>query len=135
MPLSKKANGANFKVSGGELTVQFDAGGPAVVHVVCIWGPKPAFGGQRPKLWCSETEKSSKDGATVTVPEGMAVAGSQVTWSGGLIAKRGEQGRLLVTVAEQGGESESFSYEYQFTQRNQTESFYDGLNFTSRESA
>ena len=68
MPMAKKANGSNFKVSGGELTVRFDVDGPAVVHVVCVWGPKPEFGGQRPKLWCSETVKSSRDGATVTVP-------------------------------------------------------------------
>lgn len=129
MPMAKKANGSNFKVSGGELTVRFDADGPAVVHVVCVWGPKPEFGGQRPKLWCSETVKSSRDGATVTVPEGMAMEGAQITWSGGLIAKRGSQGRLLVTVAERGGESESFSYEYHFTAKNQAESFYDGLNF------
>ena len=38
----------------GALTVRFDAGEPSVVYVVCIWGPKPQFGGQRPKVWCSD---------------------------------------------------------------------------------
>ena len=130
MPMPKKANGANFKVSGGELTVQFDAGGPSIVHAVCVWGPKPQFGGQRSKLWCSETETSTKDGATVTIPEGMVAPGAQLTWSGGLVARRGSQGRLQVTVEERDGEGRSFSYEYQFTGKDQTESFYDGLNFT-----
>ena len=131
MPMPKKANGGNFKLAaGGELAVKFEAGGPSVVHVVCVWGPKPEFGGQRPKLWCSETVTAKRDGATVAIPEGMAIAGAQVTWSGGLIAKKGAQGRLLVTVGQRGGASESFSYEYQFTAKDQTESFYDGLNLT-----
>jgi hypothetical protein len=129
MPLSKKANGANFKVSSGALTVRFDGGDAAVVYVVCIWGPKPQFGGQRPKVWCTEKLTAARDGATVAVPEGMAMAGAQVTWSGGLIAPGESQGRLLVTVAQEGGESESFAYEYNFGEKNQTESFYDGLNF------
>lgn len=130
MPMPKKANGANFTVSGGgALAVEFEAGGPAIVYVVCIWGPKPMFGGQRPKVWCSE-QLTGKDGARVDVPEGMAVAGSQITWSGGLIAAGESQGRLLVTLAQEGGESVSFSYDYNFTEKNQTESFYDGLNFT-----
>lgn len=131
MAMQKKANGANFKVGGGELGVRFDAGGLAVVYVVCIWGPRPQFGGQRPKVWCSEKLDSSQDGASVTVPEGLAAAGSQITWSGGVIATGESQGRLLVTVSQEGGEGESsFSYEYNFTEKNQTESFYDGLNFT-----
>ncbi len=130
MPMPKKANGANFAVAGGAaLTLRFDAGGPAVVHVACVWGPKPIFGGQRPKVWCSDKLTSRRDGAQIVVPEGMAVAGAQVTWSGGLIARGKSQGRLLVTVSQEGGESAEFSYEYSFTAKNQTESFYDGLNF------
>lgn len=130
MPMPKKANGANFTVSGGgALSVRFEADEPAVVYVVCIWGPKPQFGGQRPKMWCSEKLTSTQDGDEVAVPEGMAMAGTQITWSGGLIAPGESQGRLLVTVAQEGGESAAFSYEYNFTEKNQTESFYDGLNF------
>jgi hypothetical protein len=130
MTIHKKANGANFKVGEGELTVRFDSGGPSVVHVVCIWGPKPQFGGQRPKMWSSEVTTSRGGSASVAVPAAMAVAGAQVTWSGGLIAKRGAQGRLLVTLEQAGAESGSFTYEYTFTAKNQSESFYDGLNFT-----
>ena len=129
MPMQKKANGANFPAAGGELTITFDSGGPAVVHVVCIWGPKPQFGGQRPKVWCSETATSARGSATVRVPEGMAAAGAQVTWSGGLIAPGEAQGRLLVTVAQGDAEPRSYAYEYNFTEKDQTESFYDGLNF------
>ena len=130
MPMHKKANGANFKVSGGgALTVRFEAGDAPVVYVVCIWGPKPEFGGQRPKVWCTDKLTSTADGDTVTVPEGLAMAGAQVTWSGGLIAPGASQGRLLVTVSQVGGETEAFSYEYSFAEKNQTESFYDGLNF------
>lgn len=129
MPMPKKANGANFEVSGGELTLRFEADGPSIVHVVCLWGPKPEFGGQRQKIWCSETRTSKKQ-ATVTLPEGMAVAGVQVTWSGGLVAKGAAQGRLLVTVAQGDRQIEAYSYEYQFTAKDETESFYDGLNLT-----
>ncbi len=130
MPMPKKANGANFKVSGGDLNVQFEAGGPSVVHVVCVWGPKGQFGGQRQKLRASDTPTSRNGAATVTVPEGVAVEGAQITWSGGLIAKRGAQGRLLVTVGQLGGDSEAFAYEYRFARKNESESFYDGLNLT-----
>jgi hypothetical protein len=129
MPMQKKANGANFGVGEGALTVRFDAGEPSVVYVVCIWGPKPQFGGQRPKVWCSDKLTTPGDEATITVPEGIVVAGEQVTWSGGLIAGGESQGRLLVTVTQEGGESAAFSYDYSFTGKNQTESFYDGLNF------
>lgn len=129
MSMPKKANGANFKVAGGELTVRFDTGGPALVHVVCVWGPKPAFGGQRPKAWASETTTSDDGTAEVTIPAEMAVAGAQVTWSGGLIAPGEAQGRLLVTVEQAQGESGSYAYEYSFSEKNQTETFYDGLNF------
>jgi hypothetical protein len=130
MPMQKKANGANFATSGGgAMTVRFESGGPAVVYVVCIWGPKPQFGGQRPKVWCSETLTAKGGKATVTIPEGMAMAGAQVTWSGGLIAAREAQGRLLVTVEQAGAEASAYAYEYSFAKKNQAESFYDGLNF------
>src|SRR5690348_11342578 len=86
MAMHKKANGGNYTAGTGALTVTFDSGGPALVYVVCIWGPKPQFGGQRPKVWCTETVTSGDGTASVTVPEGMAIAGAQVTWSGGLIA-------------------------------------------------
>ena len=129
MAMQKKVNGANFPAGGGELTLRFETGGPALVYVVCIWGPKPAFGGQRPKAWCTETLSAQDGAATVTVPEGMAIAGAQITWSGGLIAPGEAQGRLLVTVAQDGEERGSYAYEYNFVEKNQTESFYDGLNF------
>src|SRR4051812_14866644 len=129
MPMPKKANGANFTVSNGKLTVRFETGGPAVVYAVCVWGPKPQFGGQRQKVWCTETQSAARGNATVAIPEGMAMAGAQVTWSGGLIAAREAQGRLLVSVEQDGAESSAYAYEYNFTQKNQTESFYDGLNF------
>ena len=129
MPMHKKANGATFEVSAGALSVHFDAGDAPVVYVVCIWGPHPPYGGQRPKHWCSEKLTSTEDGATVEVPEGMAMKGSQITWSGGLIAPGASQGRLLVTLKQEAGPDASFSYEYTFTEKNQTESFYDGLNF------
>ena len=131
MPMPKKANGANFEASGGELTVRFDAGGTPVVYVVCIWGPKPQYGGQRPKLWCTEKRTSTEDGDTVTVPEGLAAEGAQITWSGGLIARGESQGRLQVTVDQDSGRSDSFSYEYHFGAKNETETFYDGLNFVA----
>lgn len=129
MPMHKKANGANFKVSGGPITVRFEADGPAVVYVVCLWGAKPEFGGQRSRLWCTQT-LTAKKAATVKVPAEMAMAGAQVTWSGGLIAAGQSQGRLRVTFAQEGGEENSFAYEYAFAEKDQTESFYDGLNFT-----
>lgn len=129
MAMQKKANGANFRVGGGELTVRFETGGPALVYVVCIWGPKPEFGGQRPKVWCTETRTAQDGNVSVAVPEGMAMAGAQVTWSGGLIAGGEAQGRLLVTVEQEGAEASSYAYEYNFVEKNQTESFYDGLNF------
>ena len=129
MPMPKKANGSNFQAGAGPLTVRFDSGGPPVVHVVCIWGPKPVFGGQRPKVWCSETTTSKGGTASVEVPEGMAMAGAQVTWSGGLIAKGAAQGALHVTLEQDGAEAGSYAYEYNFMEKDQTESFYDGLNF------
>jgi len=129
MLMPKKANGANLQVSGGELTVRFETDGPALVHVVCVWGPKPQFGGQRHKMWSSETETAAGGAAQVTIPAEMAVAGAQVTWSGGLIAKGAAQGRLLVSVEQAEGESSSYAYEYNFAEKNQTETFYDGLNF------
>lgn len=129
MPMSKKANGANFEASGGALTVRFDAGEVPVVYVVCIWGPKPQFGGQRPKLWCTENRTSTQDGDTVTVPAGMAMEGAQITWSGGLIAQGASQGRLQVAIDQEGGRGDAFSYEFSFAAKNETETFYDGLNF------
>jgi hypothetical protein len=129
MPLHKKANGANFEILGGKLSVAFDGGGAAVVYVVCIWGPHPQYGGQRPKVWCSDKLSSTEDGNTVAVPDGMAMKGSQMTWSGGLIAPGESQGRLAVTVKQEAGPDAAFAYEYHFTAKNQTESFYDGLNF------
>jgi hypothetical protein len=129
MLMPKKANGANFKVSGGEITVRFEADGPRLVHVVCLWGRKPQFGGQRQKLWASETATTDEGSAEVTIPGEMALAGTQVTWSGGLIATSEAQGRLLVTIEEPGGESGSYAYEYNFTAKDQTLTFYDGLNF------
>jgi len=56
------------------------------------------------------------------------MAGAQVTWSGGLIAPGEAQGGLHVTVAQESGASEAYSYEYNFTEKDQTISFYDGLN-------
>jgi hypothetical protein len=129
MLMPKKANGANFEASGRELTVRFDAGGLPVVYVVCVWGPKPQFGGQRPKLWCTEKLTSTEDGDTATVPAGMAIEGAQITWSGGLIARGASQGRLHVAIDQEGGRSDSFSYEFSFTAKNETVAFYDGLNF------
>ena len=129
MPMQKKANGANYTVSSGTFRVRFDTGGPTLVYVVCVWGPKPAFGGQRPKAWCSETLTSKSGSAEVRLPEGMAMAGAQVTWSGGLVAPGESQGALHVTVEQEGAETGAYAYEYNFTEKNQTESFYDGLNF------
>jgi hypothetical protein len=127
--LPKKANGANFKVGEGEINVRFDADGPSIVHIVCLWGAKPQFGGQRNKLWSSETTTSNGGGATVTIPAGMAMAGTQVTWSGGLIAPGEAHGGLHVTVEQEGGTSEAYTYEYNFSEKDQTAAFYDGLNF------
>jgi hypothetical protein len=129
MPMPKKANGGNFKVAGGDLTLRFESDGPTLVYVVCLWGPKPPFGGQRMKAWCTDTVTTKGGAAEVTLPHGMAMAGAQVTWSGGLIATREAQGRLRVSVEEAGGEASSYAYEYTFTQKNETETFYDGLNF------
>jgi hypothetical protein len=129
MLMPKRANGAKLEAPGGELTVRFETEGPTLVHVVCIWGPHPQFGGQRPKVWCSETETTQGGAASVAIPEGMAMAGAQVTWSGGLIATDESQGRLLVTLEQDGGESVSYAYEYNFAAKNETQSFYDGLNF------
>jgi hypothetical protein len=61
----------------------------------------------------------------------MAMVGAQVTWSGGLIAKGEAQGRLQVTIDQQGGRSDSFSYDFSFKAKNETETFYDGLNFVA----
>jgi hypothetical protein len=130
MLMPKKANGANFKVAGGDVTVRFESDGPTLVYVVCIWGPRSGFGGQRPKAWSTETVTTKEGTAEVALPEGMAMAGAQVTWSGGLIATGEAQGRLLVSVEEAGGEAGSYAYEYNFTRKNETETFYDGLNFT-----
>lgn len=127
--MPKKANGANFKVSGGALTVSFDAAGTALTYVVCVWGPKPQFGGQRAKIWCSEVATSGDGAADVTIPDGMAATGAQVTWSGGLVAQGASQGRLLVTLDDEGGENVSYAYEYHFGAKNETQTFYDGLNF------
>ncbi len=129
MAMPKKANGANFEVSGGELTIRFDGGDATVVYVVCLWGPKPQFGGQRQKVWCSEKLTDKEDGDTVTVRGDIAVEGAQITWSGGLIAHGESHGRLLVTIDQEGGRSDAFSYEYNFGAKNETETFYDGLNF------
>lgn len=129
MSMPKHANGANFPVGEGDLTVSFDSGGPSLVHVVCIWGPHPQFGGQRPKAWSSEVTTSPKGKASVTVPAAMAMAGAQVTWSGGIVAPGERQGRLLVSVRQGGEERISYAYEYGFSEKDQTESFYDGLNF------
>lgn len=129
MAMQKKANGANFRVGSGDLRVRFATDGPALVYVVCVWGPKPEFGGQRPKAWCTETLSAEDGSAEVAVPAALAMAGAQVTWSGGLIAPGESQGRLVVAVEQAGAESPTYSYEYHFTAKNQTESFYDGLNF------
>ena len=129
MAMQKKANGANYRAGRGELTVRFETGGPTLVYVVCIWGPKPAFGGQRPRVWCSPTQDAKGGSATVAVPDGMAAAGAQITWSGGLVAPGETQGRLLVTVEQDGAETGSYAYEFNFREKDQTESFYDGLNF------
>lgn len=129
MAMQKKANGANYRVGSGDLTIRFATDGPALVYVVCVWGPKPEFGGQRPKAWCTETLSAEDGSAEVAVPAALAMAGAQVTWSGGLIAPGELQGRLVVAIEQAGAESPTYSYEYHFTEKNQTESFYDGLNF------
>lgn len=129
MLMPKKANGGNFQVSSGALTVRLESDGPALVYAVCIWGPKPQFGGQRQKVWSTETVTRQNGRAEVTVPAGMAMAGAQVTWSGGLIAKGAAQGRLLVTLEQQGAETGSYAYEYNFMAKNDTAEFYDGMNF------
>jgi hypothetical protein len=129
MLMPKKANGGNFKVSSGPVSVRLESEGPTLVYVVCIWGPKPQFGGQRQKVWCTRTETSKSGSADVTLPDGMAMAGAQVTWSGGLIAKGEAQGRLLVTIEQESAETGSYAYEYNFGGKNETVTFYDGLNF------
>lgn len=128
MPMPKKANGANFSLADGDITVRFEADEP-VVYVVCLWGAKPEFGGQRQLVWRTEELNSRDDGDTITLPPDVAMAGMQVTWSGGLVSTREGQGGLRVTFA-QGETSQTFSYEYHFGGRNESESFYDGLNLT-----
>jgi hypothetical protein len=127
MPMPKKANGANLKLGDGDIQLRFEADGAPVVYVVCLWGAKPEFGGQRTLLWQSEQLTSTQDGDSISIPPNIAMAGMQVTWSGGLIARGEEQGALHVTVS-QGDESETYSYEYHFGAKNETDSFYDGLN-------
>jgi hypothetical protein len=127
MPMPKKANGANFGLSGGDITVRFEADEP-VIYVVCLWGAKPEFGGQRQLLWRSEELNSRNDGDTITLPPELAMAGMQITWSGGLISSREGEGGMRVTVAQRDGATETYSYEYHFGGRNEAESFYDGLN-------
>ena len=129
MLMPKKANGGNFQVSGGKLAVRLESDAATLVYAVCIWGPKPQFGGQRQKVWCTDTVTRKDGNGAVTVPDGMAMAGAQVTWSGGLIAQGEGQGRLLVTIEQEGAESRSYAYEYNFGGKNDTVTFYDGLNF------
>lgn len=129
MPMPKKANGANFGLSGGDITVRFEADEP-VIYVVCLWGAKPEFGGQRQLVWRTEELNSREDGDTIKLPPDVAMAGMQVTWSGGLVSSGRGQGGLRVTVAQSGGATQAYSYEYHFGARNETESFYDGLNLT-----
>jgi len=129
MLMPKKANGGNFQVSSGEVTVRLESDGPTLVYAVCIWGPKPQFGGQRQKVWGGETITRKDGSGEVTLPEGMAMAGAQVTWSGGLISRGAGSGRLLVTIEQQGAETGSYAYEYNFTAKDETATFYDGLNF------
>ena len=128
MPMPKKANGGNFGLSSGDITVRFEADEP-VVYVVCLWGAKPQFGGQRQLLWRTEELNSREDGDTITLPPDVAMGGMQVTWSGGLVSSGEGQGALRVTLA-QGDASETWSYEYHFKGKNEAESFYDGLNLT-----
>lgn len=129
MPMPKKANGANFPLAGGDITVRFEAGEP-VIYVVCLWGAKPEFGGQRQLLWRTEELNSREDGDTITLPPDIAMAGMQITWSGGLLSGAEGQGALHVTVAQAGGSQETFAYDYRFGGSNEAESFYDGLNLS-----
>ena len=129
MLMPKKANGGNFQVSGGELTVRLESEGPELVFAVCVWGPKPQFGGQRQKVWSTETVTRKDGNGQARLPNGMAMAGAQITWSGGLIAKGEAQGRLRVTIEQEGAETGSYSYEYNLAAKNETVTFYDGLNF------
>jgi len=129
MLMPKKANGGNFQVFAGPVTLRLESEGPTLVYAVCVWGPKPQFGGQRQKVWGGETVTRKDGTAQVVLPDGMAMSGAQVTWSGGLIAKGAAQGRLLVTIEQEGAESGSYAYEYNFGAKNETVTFYDGLNF------
>jgi hypothetical protein len=129
MLMPKKANGGNFQVSAGDLTVRLESDGPTLVYAICVWGPKPQFGGQRQKVWSTETVTRKDGSAEVKVPEGMPMAGAQVTWSGGLISRAAAQGKLQVTIEQEGAETRSYAYEYNFGDKNETVTFYDGLNF------
>lgn len=128
MAMPKKANGANFALASGDLSVRFEADVP-VVYVVCLWGAKPQFGGQRALLWRSDELNSRADGDTIVMPPNLAMGGMQVTWSGGVVSEGEAQGGLRVTLAQKGGESASHTYEYQFQGKNEVDSFYDALNF------
>ena len=127
MALAKKANGANFDLASGDISVRFQADAP-VVYVVCLWGAKPEFGGQRALLWRTEELNSREDGDTIVLPPNLAMAGMQVTWSGGVVSTGEGQGAVHVTFAQKGGESASHSYDYAFNEEGQAEHFYDGLN-------
>ena len=128
MPMQKVANGSNFQLGDGDITVRFQADLP-VVYVVCLWGAKPQFGGQRQLVWRTEELHSARDGDKVTLPPDVAMSGMQVTWSGGIVSQGEAQGALRVTFSQKGGETSTYSYEYQFSGKDQAESFYDGLNF------
>ena len=127
MALPKKANGANFALASGDISVRFEADA-AVVYVVCLWSAKPEFGGQRNLLWRTEELNSREDGDTIVMPPDIAMAGMQVTWSGGIVSPGEAQGAMRVTFAQEGGESVTHAYDYAFGGRNEAESFYDGLN-------
>lgn len=129
MPMTKKANGSNFQTGGGAITFEFDAGAQQVVYVVCLWGPKPQFGGQRPKVWCSEKLDSAADGKRVTIPFEGPLTGMQVTWSGGVIAKEDQaSGKLTVAISQVNGEGASYDYDFNFQKAQDHELFYDGVN-------
>lgn len=128
MPMPKKANGSNFQTGGGALTFEFDAGPHQVVYVVCLWGPKAQFGGQRPKVWCSE-KLSTDDGNRVTIPFEGPLPGMQVTWSGGVVAREdGASGKLTVTISQVNGEGGSYEYDFNFQKAQDHDLFYDGVN-------
>lgn len=129
MPMPKKANGGNFQTGAGALTLEFDAGRDLVVYVVCLWGPRPAFGGQRPKVWCSDKLNTTDDGKRVSVPFEAPLPGMQVTWSGGVVAQSdGASGKLMVSISQADGEGASYGYEYTFAKAQDHDSFYDGVN-------